>query len=166
MPVPSPIRRLRVRLSHWALDAMLAAGFDSAGDPALALRAEQLGSPRHRRLLASWLERLARDAGAAGPGALASAAPIAREQVVEARESLLTAAQLLRGSEQVSPRGIAMIEQLLRDAGSALYADTARGGAELQVRAALNYLIGSPSDTAPISASATPAGRPRLTQTA
>jgi hypothetical protein len=158
--------RLRVRLSHWSLDTTLVAGVDSADDPALALRAEQLRSRRHRKRLASWLERLARDAKPASASGLTSAAPLVKEQVVEARDSMVLAARLLRGSEPVHPRGVAMIERLLRDGGSVLYAETARGAAELQMRAALGYLVGSTMDAAPIGASVTPAGRPRLTQTA
>jgi hypothetical protein len=161
----STLLRLRVRLSHWTLDTLLVAGIDPAGEPALALRAEQLRSRRHRQRLASWLERLARESESAGAG-LGSAAPILREQVLEARDSLLLAAQVLRDSEPVRPRGVAMIERLLRDGGSVLYAETARGAAELQLRMALGYLVGSTSDAAPISASVTPPGRPRLTQTA
>ena len=166
MSTRNPILRLRVRLSHWSLDARLAAGFDLASDPALAMRAGQLRSRRHRLRLASWLERLARDAGAGRPDGVASAAPIAREQILEARDSLIEAARLLRESEPVRSQGVAMIERLLRDARSVLYAETARGAAELQLRAALGYLVGSTIDAAPISASATPAGRPRLTQAA
>ena len=166
MSVRSSLLRLRVLLSSWSLDAELAAGFDPASDPALAMRADQLRSRRHRGRLASWLERLARDAAAGRPDGVASAAPIAREQIVRARDSLTEAARLLRESEPVRPQGVAMIERLLRDAGSALYSETAHGAAEMQVRAALGYLVGSTIEAAPISASATPAGRPRLTQTA
>jgi hypothetical protein len=158
--------RLRVRLSHWSLDARLAAGVDSGSDRALAVRAKQLRSKTHRRRLASWLERLARESGSAGAAGPSSAAPIGSEQVAEAREALLLAVQVLRDSEPVRPRGIAMIEHLLRDGDSVLYAETVPGAAELQLRAALSYLVGSTMDAAPISASATPEGRPRLTQIA
>jgi hypothetical protein len=170
MSVHSSLLRLRVRLSHWSLDAMLVAGVDPASEPALALRAEQLRSMKHRQRLASWLERLARESESPGASSLTSAAPILREQVAEARDSLLLATQVLRDSEPVCPRGIAMIERLLRDGDSVLYAETARGAAELQLGAALGYLVGSTIDAASasalISASATPEGRPRLTQIA
>jgi hypothetical protein len=156
-----------VRLSHWELDALLAAGIDPASDPALALRAVRLCSPRHRRRLASWVERLARDSDAITAPGLTSAMPLAVEQVGEARDSLLRIAEVLRGTEPVPARGVAMVQRLLTDAGSVLYTESARGSVELQVRAALERLGGSATDaTAAISASATPAGRPRLTQTA
>jgi hypothetical protein len=132
--------RLRVGLSHRSLDAMLAAGVDPAGDPALALRAAQLGSNRHRRRLASWLEQLARIAEAPSSSGLSSAAPLATERVGEASDSLRLLAGTLRGTEPVDPRGVAMIEHLLRDAHSALYAETASGAIELQLRAALKAL--------------------------
>jgi hypothetical protein len=158
--------RLRVRLSHWSLDTMLAAGLDPASDPAFALRAAQLRSRRHRQRLASWLEQLARDSEAARSSGLTSAAPLVTEQVDESRDSLLLVARLLRGPEPVRPRGVAMIERLLRDGESVLYAETARGAVELHLRAAIDCLVGSPIEAASISASATPPGRPRLTQTA
>src|SRR4029450_8915337 len=103
--------RLRVRLSHWSLDTMLAAGLDPASDPAFALRAAQLRSRRHRQglgawvgggggrpqaghlrsrshrqRLASWLEQLARDSEAARSSGLTSAAPLVIEHVDESRD--------------------------------------------------------------------------------
>jgi hypothetical protein len=166
--VHSWMLRLRVCLSRWSLDAMLAAGIDPASDSALAWRAEQLRSRRHRDRLASWLERLARDSDSTGVASFTSATPLVTEQVVEARDSLQLAAQVLRDSEPVRVRGVAMFERLLRDGGSVLYdAEIARGAVELQVRAALEGLVGSATGAeAAISASATPEGRPRLTQTA
>lgn len=169
MSAPSPAQRLRVRLSHDSLDAQLAAGIDSGSDDALALRAAQLCSARHRRRLASWVERLARESESDYAPGLSSALPLAREQVGDAHDSLLQVAEVLRDSEPVRPRGVAMVQRLLTDAGSVLYTDTAPGAVELQVRAALEGLLGSTSVAVPSarsSASATPAGRPRLTQTA
>jgi hypothetical protein len=167
MSAANPTLWLRVRLSPWPLDAELAAGIDPASDPALALRAAQLCSPRHRRRLASWVERLARQSESDPAPGLSSAVPRVGERVVEARDSLVRIAAVLRGPEPVSPRGVAMLQRLLTDARSALYTDTANGAVELQVRAALEGLVGSATGAAAaISASATPEGRPRLTQTA
>lgn len=134
---------LRVRLSPWTLDTELAGGIDPASDPALALRAAQLCSPRHRRRLASWVERLARQSEMDARPGLSSAVPLDGERVAEARESLLRIAQVLRGPTAVSARGVAMLQRLLTDARSALYTDTANGAVELQVRAALEGLAGS-----------------------
>ena len=135
--------RLEVRWSHWSLDERLAAGFDPASDPALALRAAQLRSPRHRRRLAAWLERLVGDSEVAWSG-MSAAVPILREQVSEARDSLLGLAKVLRDSGRVRPRGVAMVERLLTDAVSVVYTKTARGAVELQVQAALGALVEEP----------------------
>jgi hypothetical protein len=134
--------RLEARWSHWSLDERLAAGFDPASDQALAVRAEQLCSARHRRRLAAWLERLARDAEVDGRRGMSSAVPIVCEQVMVARDSLLELAKLLRERERVRPRGVAIVERLLTDSGSDLYTKTARGAVEIQLQAALMALVG------------------------
>jgi len=135
--------RLEVRWSYLALDERLAAGFDPASDPALALRAAQLRSPRHRRRLAAWLERLVGDSEVVWSG-MSAAVPIVREQVSEARDSLLRLAKMLRDAGRVRPRGVAMVERLLTDADSVIYTKTARGAVELQVQAALGALVEEP----------------------
>ena len=132
--------RIEVRWWHYSLDERLAAGFDPRSDPALAMRAEQLCSPRHRRRLAAWIERLAQRSESAEKPSMTSAVPIVREQVAVARDSLLELAQRLRGTETVRPRGVAMILRLLSDADSDIYTKTARGAVELQVQAALGAL--------------------------
>ena len=149
MPVSSVARflgrqalRIEVRWSHWSLDERLAAGFDPATDPALAVRAEQLCSARHRRRLAACLERVAGDAEADGRRGMSSAVPIVREQVTVARDSLLRLAALLRERGWVRPRGVAIVERLLSDSGSDLYTRTARGAVEIQLQAALLALVG------------------------
>jgi hypothetical protein len=132
--------RLEVRWSHWSLDERLAAGFDPASDPALALRAAQLRSPRRRRRLAAWLERLVSDSEVTWSG-MSAAVPIVRGQVSEARDSLLRLAKALRDAGRVRPRGVAMVERLLTDADSVIYTKSARGAVELQVQAALGALV-------------------------
>ena len=158
--------RLEARWSHWSLDERLAAGFEPESDPALAVRAVQLCSPRHRRRLAASAERLARDSDVASSRrAMSSAVPIAREQVSEARESLLRLAAVLRDAEEVRPRGVAIVKRLFTDSDSYVYTRCARGVVELQVQLALDYLVAD-DISARSSASATPLGRPRLTHTA
>ena len=142
-------------------------GEDPASDPALALRADQLRSDRHRRRLAGWIERLVREVDLSGarPSAISAAVPVVGDQVRPARESLLSVAQTLRLAEQVSPRGVAMVERLLTNADSVIYTVSARGALELQIQMALDYLVAVDA-SARSSASATPVGRPRFTQTA
>lgn len=135
------ILRVEARWSHWSLDERIAAGFDPASDPALAVRAEQLCSGRHRRRLAKWLEQLARDADVDRRPGMSSAVPIVREQVMVGRDSLLRLSALLRGSERVRPRGVAIVKRLLNDSGSDLYTKTARGAVEIQLQAALIAMV-------------------------
>ena len=135
--------RARVSWSHWSLDRMLVAGEDPANDPALALRSEQLCTGRHRCRLAAWVERLARESDGGGTQGVSATVPVVREQVIEARESLLTLANILRSAEEIRPRGVAMVERLLTDSGSVVYTDSARGAVELQVQIALDYLVGN-----------------------
>lgn len=155
---------LKVLWSHRSLDAELALGIDPASDPALAMRAAQLSSPRHRRRLAEWIERLVGDSEEDRLNAPSAAVPVVRQGVAEARESLLRMADLLRNGEGLRPRGIAAAERLLTFGGSALYTDTAPGAVELQARAVVDWL--GDDSSAWSSASATPDGRPRFTQTA
>ena len=135
--------RARVGWSHWSLDGRLVAGDDPASDPALALRAEQLCTGRHRCRLAAWVERLARESDGGGTRGVSATVPVVREQVTEARESLLTLADIFRSAEEIRPRGVAMVERLLTDSGSVVYTDSARGAVELQVQIALDYLVGN-----------------------
>ena len=135
--------RLWVRCFHWQLDAKLAEGFDPAGERALAARAAQLLSRRHRRRLAASIERVVREADATPKPSFSVALGTARDQVAEARASLLFVAHLLRHAERLGPRGVAIIERLLTDGGSAVYVKSFRGALELQVQTALDCLVGA-----------------------
>lgn len=134
------VLRVEARWSHWSLDERLAVGFEPESDPALAARASQLCSRRHRRRLAASVERLAHASKPKRPMGLTSAVPIVHEQVGEARESLQRLAAVLRDSEPVRARGVAMVQRLLTDPDSYVYTRSARGVVELQVQAALGAL--------------------------
>jgi hypothetical protein len=143
-------------------------GEDPTRDPTLALRADQLRSDRHRRRLANWVERLVREVDSKNGGrqsGMSAAVPVVGDQVTPARDSLFSIAQALRSAERVSVQGVAMVERLLTSADSVIYTVSARGAVELQAQTALGYLVAA-DDSARSSASATPLGRPRFTQTA
>ena len=127
--------RFRARCTHWSLDARLAAGIDPASEFVLVARAAQLLSQPHRRRLAASIGD--------GPPSWAPAVPVVRTQVVEARASLLFIAYLLRFADRLRPRGVAIVDRLLTDGGSALYLRSARGAVELQAQAALDHLVGA-----------------------
>jgi hypothetical protein len=134
--------RLWVHCFHWQLDAKLAEGFDAASERALAVRAAQLLSTRHRRRLAASVERVVREADAKPKPSFSVVIGTARDQVAEARSSLLFLAYLLRHAEQVGPRGVAIIERLMTDGGSPVYVKSFRGALALRVQTALDRLVG------------------------
>jgi hypothetical protein len=136
--------RLRVRLFHWKLDERLAAGVDPASELALAVRAAQLLSARHRRRLAAAMERLVREADAPPHRSFSVALEPARDQVAEARSSLLFLAYLLRHADPAGARGVAIVERLLTDGRSDLYdSGSVRGTVALRVQMALDALVGT-----------------------
>jgi hypothetical protein len=134
--------KLRIFVTRSHLDAELAAGVDPDSTALLELRAAQLLRPRYRRQLAAALdERLM--AALRGPR-WSSAVPVVRDQVSEASGTLLSLAQVLRASESVHPRGVAMVLRLLGDGDSPLYLRTVPGALEHQARLALDCLVGQP----------------------
>jgi hypothetical protein len=132
--------RGRVFLQRGALLRRLAGGASPSGSPELARRAEQISSPRHRRLLASGLERVI-DAAEERPRPYSAAVPLRRRAILTNRYALLGLAFELRDtSQEVSAYGLALVEQLLSDGGSPLYIenpDETLEGALSQARAAL-----------------------------
>jgi hypothetical protein len=150
-----PALSLHVFVWRSRLDAELAAGADPGARPALALRAAQLVHPRHRVKAAACVERLVEEFDADRGWWFSAAIPFLRDQIAEARVTLLSLAEALRAPEQVEPRGMALLSQLLRDpASSPLYVRTARGALQLQARTVLAYLV-SEGQVRPEAGSAT-----------
>jgi hypothetical protein len=140
--------RFRVRLFHWGLDERLADGVDAAIAPELTARAAQLVSMRHRRRLAAAVERIVREAEATPHPTSSVILRTARDQVTEARTSLLFLAYVLRHAEPVGARGVAIVDRLLTDGGSVLYVGGVRGAVALRVQTALDCLVG-PQNASP-----------------
>ena len=136
------VLKLRVLATRIRLDAELADGVDPHSTATLELRATQLLRPRYRRRLAAALdERLM--AALRGPR-LSSAVPVVRDQISDASGTLLPLAQVLRSSESVHPRGVAIVLRLLCDGNSPVYLQTIPGALERQARLALDCLVGQP----------------------
>jgi hypothetical protein len=96
----------------------------------------------YRRQLAAALdERLM--AALRGPR-WSSSVPVVREQIAEASGTLLSLAQVLRASESVHSRGVAMVFGLLSDGDSPFYIWTASDALDRQARVALDCLVGQP----------------------
>jgi hypothetical protein len=102
------------------LDRLLAAGSDPCWDPELTLRAAQLTAAHRRGSLAKSLERAVSDAHR--PPRWTCSAPVDRRAVRATAPALRALAASLTEATAVSPQGIALLEQLLRDPASPLYA--------------------------------------------
>jgi hypothetical protein len=135
--VARPVRwrdRVAARLRAARLDAALAAGADPDRDPALALRAQELTSPRRRRQLAGAIERVAAVAVGARSAGVGEVAPEARARVAALAPELRALAARVRGPGPVAVRGVAEVRMLLMDGAGALHW-RARGLAEAIERA-------------------------------
>ena len=85
----------------------------------LALRAARLASRRTRRQLAEGLDRVC--SKEPHRAVLSAAIPLDGEAIDIARPVLEELAEALRSPEEVSVRGVALVERLLTEPGSALY---------------------------------------------
>ncbi len=132
--------RGRVFLQRGSLVRRLAAGASPSDSPELARRAQQLCSPRHRRGLATSLERVL-DAAEEPPRPYTAAVPLRRAAILRERAGLLGLAVDLRDTGSgVNARGVALVERLLADGGSPLYLESEQetlDGAIRHARAAL-----------------------------
>ena len=121
-----PLARLRAGLLSRSLDAALAQGADPCESPALAYRAARLTSDRSRERLAASVEHSSAAAMRPAPSLSAAVQPC-RYEVGAAGSLLLLVRELLRSTAPIYARGVAMLEILLTDGGSPLYAPTSRG---------------------------------------
>lgn len=115
------IEPARVWLRRGALDRSLAAGADPADDPELARRARKLASPRHRAALAASIRSVVADAEE--PRGFTAAVPPRRLAILGERELLLELAYDLESEDELNPRGIVLVERLLRSGDSPIYLD-------------------------------------------
>jgi hypothetical protein len=126
------------------LDAELAAGLNPSSRPALDLRAAQLVRPGYCGRLAASVEHLIDEVDAGWRPRMSSAIPFRHDQVASARATLLSIVQVLRSSEAVHPRGVAMVWRLFSEPASPLYLATAGCTCERQAQVALDCLVGQP----------------------
>jgi hypothetical protein len=119
---------IRVWFRRGALDRRLARGADPSECEQLARRARQLTSRRTRRGLAEGILNLL-EAAEAPQRSPTAAVPLQRRAILAERGLLLTIAEDLRGEGELSPRGVALVEQLLTDGDSPFYAPQAVIGA-------------------------------------
>jgi hypothetical protein len=139
MMTSSPIPPLLGWLRRGALDRSLAAGADPAASPELARRARQLTSRRTRTALAASIRNLLATAEAR-PRGFTSAVPIQRHQILCERQMLLQLAAALESPDELEPRGLALVDELLISGASPVYVDRGEGalhGALVHAHAAL-----------------------------
>ena len=142
-PVASRARawdRLLMRLRGFRLDQELARGASPEASVELALRAQLLVRPRHRRELARSMGRLL--SAAQGPpcgGRLP--VPVCRDQVREGADELGELIGRLRARGPVAARGVAQASLLLADASGPLYRCSTRDDLRASVREAADALL-------------------------
>lgn len=137
LTLPHPARGW---LHRATLDRRLAGGADPATSQELAGRASKLVSRRHRRVLAAGLRRVLRTACEPTRG-LSVAVPPQRREVLDAQSVLGEIAELLEGEDEVSARGVALIDRLLTDGTSPIYAPFPRGTLAADLRHARAALL-------------------------
>jgi hypothetical protein len=118
---------IRVWFRRGALDRRLARGADPSECAQLARRARQLTSRRIRAGLAEGILNLL-EAAEEPQRSLTAAVPLQRREIVAERGLLLTIAEDLRSEDELSPRGVALVEQLLTDGESPFYGAQAVDG--------------------------------------
>ena len=116
----------RVWLRRGALDRRLARGADPTASPELSRRAGQLRSRRTRGNLAAGLRSVIEEAEQARR-TFSSAVPVQRHAILDERGFLVALAEDLLSDDELSPRGIALVEELLRDGRSPLYSPSSDG---------------------------------------
>jgi hypothetical protein len=142
-PVASRARawdRLLMRLRGFRLDQDLARGASPEASVELALRAQLLVRPRHRRELARSMSRLLSTAQGAPHGGRLPV-PVCRDQVRECGDELGELIGRLRARGPVPACGVAKVGLLLADASGPLYRCSARDDLRAMVREAADALI-------------------------
>jgi hypothetical protein len=139
MTTSSLIQPARVWLRRGSLDRRLAAGADPQASPELARRARQINSRRFRAGLAASIRNLL-DAAEEPRRAFTSAVPVRRYAILGERELLLELAAELESGEDLRPRGIALVERLVTDGSSPIYAEGSLREELRRARAAMHLV--------------------------
>jgi hypothetical protein len=131
-----PWHKLLVRLRAWKLDKELARGDEPESHEYLAVRAQQLISPRFRHGVATSLRRLAD-----GTDWRAHMCMVNWARIIRAAADLAELADRLEAPGPVPARGVALACQLLSEGTGPLYQDlgpNALGGAARRAVSALS----------------------------
>jgi hypothetical protein len=135
------LTKAQARLRGRSLDLGLSKGEDPASSPVLTRRAAWLTSRKNRHALARSIRRLLDPPSGRRPGPSA-AVPPHRGELAGARMLLARVAALLEIDEPVYARGVARLQLLLSEGGSALYAPHRTGELRCEVDGILDALEG------------------------
>ncbi len=113
--------RLRTLMAQRRLDRRILAGCDPQESPELALRVRQLTDPHTRRELAQSIRRTVRYAERDAAPSPLSAVMVQRPAVKFGRAALIDLADQLELAARVSPRGMVLANEFVRDGFSPLY---------------------------------------------
>jgi hypothetical protein len=119
---PSLALRWRVAVRRDALDRALAGGDETTASSELAFRAVRLVRERNCRGLAGCVRRAVWEAEAGVSAMRVSPRPVRRAEVLSARKTLLLLAERLESTRPNSPEGVAIVQRLLTDLRSPLFA--------------------------------------------
>lgn len=133
--------RVQARLRGRSLDRALSNGEDPASSPVLTRRAAWLTSTKNRHALARSIRRLL-DPPSGRRAGLSAAVPPHRGELAGARMPLARVAALLEIDEPIYARGVARLQLLLSEGGSALYAPHRTGELRGEVEGILDALEG------------------------
>jgi hypothetical protein len=132
--------RTRVYIHRHGLTRALANGARPSAGPELALRADQLTSPRHRKALVRTLRRTVTDSHQPMVNPF-RVALIRRSAVLEAEGAIRTMIRRLDAPEPVDAEGMAMADQIVTNADrSPLYTRSEPGALRRQIRVATEAL--------------------------
>ena len=133
------LTRVRAGLLRSRLDAAIAHGTDPCESRLLAYRAARLVSARSREELATGIEKI-NAAAARRPHGRSAVVEPCRDELHSAGPCLTQVVELLRSTVPVYCQGMAMLEGLLRDGGSPLYAPAWRGALKYELELVLAAL--------------------------
>jgi len=134
-----PWDRLLMRLHGFRLDRDLAGGASPEASVELALRAELLVRPRHRRELARSIVRLT--TAPRSPYGGRPPVAVCRDRVRECEDEFGELIDRLQTAGPVPARGVAKACQLVADASGPLYRRSSRGDLPAMVRDAADALL-------------------------
>jgi hypothetical protein len=141
--------RLLLRLRAHELDRRLAAGAGPDSSALLSLRAQELQSLVHRRLLGAGLRRRLAVSNLS-PHPFDRQVPLARAEIRRSGALVDELAAILEATDPADTRGIARASLLLREGNSPLYVKHGSVSLDVALREAIDAMSTSPTISPPV----------------